>query len=287
MRKRIVYRGSDVGYTRISDEGFFKAVDEGIVTSADIMLDMPDSVSALTRLSERPWISVGWHCRHFWGAPVAGADKVPNMVNPDGMFKFRRDQKLINEITYEDAYTEYKAELEMFISIMGKVPDTTEAFGDYPVDAALRDLCEEYGIVYNCCGERNPKTKIYRPAREEYRHLKYEQPDAIFRKGEFDLAYFKENYNLMNVLTKLSWEDDEIWRIGGHPGFLDDTILNESSCNIHRVKDVADAISDETKQYLIDNHIELVNQHDVIWGTSEYQDHLRDTGSPLWAGNWS
>ncbi len=113
MRKRIVYRGSDLGYTPIFNEGFFKAAAEGIVTSADIMMDMPSSVDALKRLKEDfPWISVGWHCRHFWGAPVAGADKVPGMVNEEGRFKFRKNGKLINEVSYEEAYTEYKAEVE-------------------------------------------------------------------------------------------------------------------------------------------------------------------------------
>ena len=35
------------------------------------------------------------------------------------------------------------------------------------------------------------------------------------------------------------------------------------------------------KQWIIDNRIELVNHRDVLYGTHEYQNYLKMTGSPL------
>lgn len=284
MRKRLVYRADDLGYTKTYDEGFFKAVDNGIVTSADIMLDCPDSVAALKKLKDYPWISIGWHAGHLWGSPVAGADKVPNMVNEFGRFKWRKDKKLQDLVTFEDAYTEYKAQLELCISVLGRVPDTTSVMGNRPIDQARRQLCNEYGIVYDFCGQK--RGGIFFTAREQYRNLNYNQSEALATKGRFDLTYFDAYYNQVEVVKRIRWEGDEIWRIGGHPGYLDDTILKESTCTIHRVKDIVDTTSQEMKDYIAEAHIELVNQRDVLYGTSEYQDHLRDINSPLWVGNF-
>ena len=41
MRKRLVYRADDVGYTHVFNEGTFLALDKGIVTSVDVMFDTP------------------------------------------------------------------------------------------------------------------------------------------------------------------------------------------------------------------------------------------------------
>ena len=65
MRKRLIVRADDVGYTELYDLGVYKAIQEGVVTAADVMLDSPHTVEALKWLKERPWISIGWH-PHFW-----------------------------------------------------------------------------------------------------------------------------------------------------------------------------------------------------------------------------
>ncbi len=150
MRKRMVYRADDLGYSPIYDEGFFKAIEDGIVTSADIMMDFPDSVPALERLrDDYPWVSIGWHSGHLWGWPVAGADKVPGMVNEEGRFKWRKNRKLQDEVSFEAAYIEYKAEIELYISVMGKAPDTTSPFMTRPIAPARAKFCDEYGIPYH------------------------------------------------------------------------------------------------------------------------------------------
>ena len=67
-----------------------------------------------------------------------------------------------------------------------------------------------------------------------------------------------------------------------HPGFLDDYVLAESSCTLPRVKDVEALCDERVIQWIIDNRIELVNHRDALYGTNEYQEHLKETGSPLY-----
>lgn len=284
MRKRLVYRADDIGYTQAFNDGAFKAIEEGIVTSADIMLDTPGTLDALNRIKEFPWISIGWH-RHLWGTPVAGAENVPSMVNEEGRFKWRKNIKLMDTVTYEDAYREFEAELQLCLSIVGRVPDSAHYNGERPIDLAMRDICQKYGINCNFWGEMSPNDSVFRAADEAYLKLNYRKwPSEKHEPNKhkrFDLACFKD-YNPAAAIMSVRWEEEsEIWRVGGHPGYLDDYILNESTCNIHRVKDIEAVCSDEVKRWIIENEIELVNQRDVLFGTQEYQNHLKQIGSPL------
>lgn len=85
----------------------------------------------------------------------------------------------------------------------------------------------------------------------------------------------------------LRWTDaEEVFMYGWHPGYCDDHIMEESTCNLHRCKELQACTSEEYKNWIIENKIELVNQRDVLYGTNEFQDHLKAIGSPLWIGNF-
>ena len=88
-------------------------------------------------------------------------------------------------------------------------------------------------------------------------------------------------------MTGLRWtEEEEVFFYGWHPGYCDDHIMAESTCNLHRCKELEAVTSQAMKDWIIENKIELVNQRDVLYGTSEFQDHLKAIGSPLWIGNF-
>lgn len=301
MRKRLVFRADDVGYTEAFDLGAFKAFDEGIATSADVMLDSPHTVEALRMLKERPWISIGWH-RHLWESPVLPKEEIPHMADDEGRFVWRhRKTYLMNEVPYDEAYREFKAEVERCIAVYGKAPDTAANVNTgrekNELEKAYLDILNEYGIAhsYDREGPSVPRDLVD----PKYRNVDYcqvgffnlsnqkrtDEERVKHNMNRFDLALFGD-YHPLNHLKMVQWEnDDQIWRIGGHPGFLDDHILQESTCTIHRVKDCIDCCCQEAKDYIIANKIELVNQRDAIYGTSEYQDHLKEINSPLWIGN--
>ena len=189
----------------------------------------------------------------------------------------------MNEATYDDAYREFKAEAELCKLITGRYPDAASSWGkDNELEKAYNDLIEELQI---------PKNFWYDSPRQQgdpkYEHLHYRQWSGENFVGgpsrSFELAHFDE-YDPYTKNTSVVWEnEDQIWRVGGHPGYCDDHIMAESSCNIHRCKDLEACL--KMKQWVIDNKIELINQRDVFYGTSEFQNHLKEINSPLWIGN--
>ena len=284
MRKRLVFRVDDVGYTPCYDMGVYKAFNEGTGSSADVMFDSPDTVEALKWLKERPWLSVGWH-RHLWESPVLPAEEVPSLVDERGRFRWgHRKMKLMAEATYEDAYKEFDAEMQLCFSVLGKYPDIASApHSDIPLERAYKDILDKYHIPYGVFSSQ-PGHKFYTEAYDEYKHLNYISVN-IFAGTGYDLAKFDE-YDPLSVMTSLKWtEKEEVYFYGWHPGYCDDHIMAESTCNLHRCKELEACCSEEMKQWIIENHIELVNQRDVLYGTNEFQDHLKEINSPLWTGN--
>ena len=286
MRKRLIYRCDDVGYTEAYDLGIFKVLDSGIGCSADVMFDSEHAPEALKKLKERPWLSVGWH-RHLWERPVLPPEEVPSLVNEEGRFKWgHRRQDLMKEASYEDAYKEFRAEAQLCYDILGRYPDVASyRESELPLEKAFRDVLIELGIPHNYFyAEGSPRRPVKTVPLEQYAHL-----NIISDMSAVSQSYRMEDwaaYDPYKGLMNPKWtEKEEIFFYGWHPGYLDDHILAESSCSIHRVRELQCALSEKYRRWIIDNHIELINFRDALYGTSEFQDHLRETGSDLYMGD--
>lgn len=284
MRKRLIFRIDDVGYTPAYDMGAFRVFDAGVGSSADVMFDSPDTVEALKKLKDMPWLSIGWH-RHLWESPVLPPEEVPSLVNEQGRFKWgHRRQDLMKEATYEDAYKEFDAEMKLCYSILGRYPDVAGVRNsDLPLEKAFKDVVEKYGIAYNIFSSA-PDHRHQQKADPKYAHLNIISSAAAI-KASYKFEDYKD-YDALGRMVSLKWEGKEIYLYGWHPGYCDDHILAESTCNIHRCAELQAALSEEFKNWVIDNQIELINVRDALHGTNEFQNHLKEINSPLWVGNF-
>jgi len=296
---KLIVKADDFGYTKSYNDGTIDAIENGVVTVVDLMLDTPGAEDAMRRIRDYPWISVGWHGGHFWGRPVADVHLVPSMVNSEGKFKWRRDRSLQKTVVYEEALIEMRAEVERCISIMGRAPQFTEVNGDSAMDRARKEVCSEYGIKHGF-DEIHAMGKTIL-ADDEYKVCRIYKVDPGFQypgasnpevsrqlaKGEKvdyrdDIARLKKEYHpIDHFLNYLKTDADLTYLSSWHPGYCDDYIGNESSMAYCRDIDVANLCSIELKRWIIENHVELVNYEDAIYGFKNYQNHLRVIGSPL------
>jgi predicted glycoside hydrolase/deacetylase ChbG (UPF0249 family) len=281
---KFVIRADDVGYTPVHNIGTIKSMEEGLVTSADVMLDCSGTIEILKWLKEHPWISVGWHA-HLWGSPVADPHRVPSMINESGRFVGRRDRKEKNQIKYEEALIELRAQMDRCVEILGRVPDTAPApLDDSDLSKAIADVAQEYGIAvdfmsttmmgnYSAASDRFISKNIHGvdPQYQYVGAMKHDEGNA---------------YNPMNFyrdfVTAEMLESNNTYVTPWHPGYLDELVLSESSMTWCRVVDVRFLCSEEFKAYIRDHKIELVNFRDVIYGTKEYQNHLKLVNSDLY-----
>ncbi len=304
--RKMIIRCDDVGYTDVCNIGTFKAIEEGIGTQIDTMLECPGTVDALKRIRNLPWCAMGWHT-HFWGSPVLPAGQVPSLVQSNGRFK--AGLSTLMDISYDEIFAEMDAQMQRSMEIAGRVPDVASTYGasegDSPFVFAMEAICKKWGIHYGFASRINPpeevasgrRKSLIEPCREPYRDLDIVQPGPrnAYKGWRSGPEAGRTEYDPVNNYLIADPDHLAEHRVGlqaWHPGYLDDFIWAETGVpgngmNWNRVADVLWMTSDRCKRAIIENRIELVSTRDAINGTNEYQDHLKDIGSPLWVGNFS
>ena len=324
---RMIIRADDVGFTDVCNIGAFETIERGLTTSADVMLDCPGTEDALRRLKDLPWISVGWHT-HMWGSPVLDSRKVPSLVEHGGQFdgRFRTDLQMAEDVVYDEAVVELRAQLDRCLEILGRVPDTAGGFrnrGGSPWQQASLAVCEEYGLPHDFARRESIGEQLLtriRKAQDEglpwAQHLPFLAGPVTFPDprwadrnvvvAEMHQAYIdlytdsftdvEERYDPVLYYTEdrahlLDYPDDTVVEQSWHPGYVDYFVYRLGE-RVHRdrarpfvlarVQDVEALCSERLRAWILEHRIELVNFRDALYGTCEYQNHLRATGSNLY-----
>jgi predicted glycoside hydrolase/deacetylase ChbG (UPF0249 family) len=326
-RRKMVVRADDVGQSKVCNIGTFEAIQNGVVTAVDIMLDSPGTEDALERLRAYPWLSLGWHM-HMWGAPTLDAAQVPSLVEKGGQFdgRFRMDLGQAQNVVFDEAVMELRSQLGRCTRILGKVPDTGNGGNNNaPWGRAIRQVAEEFGLAYNFsssaatlpnyqkkindaqkAGEEWAKYYSATPspggkADEKWASRKIHAPagtnayidlltDSISKvENEYDPVLFYTEDRAGILKTPADWTCWQAW----HPGYVDyyayrlGERINRARAQqfvVGRTQDVAALCDVRLKNWIKEHRVELVNFRDALYGTREYQNHLRVSGSDLAIG---
>ena len=323
--RKMIVRADDIGHSKVCNIGTFEAIENGVVTSADVMLDSPGTEDALERLKAYPWLSVGWHM-HMWGAPVLDPKRVPSLIEKGGQFdgRFRTDLAKRHRCGIRRSGDGAPRPARPMHQ------DTGQGSGHrrrrqrhFPWGRAVRQVSDEFGLAYNFSSSPPTDAKYHekdrrtpsRPARsgpntipprptpaakadEKWASRKIIPAagtnayidlltDSISRvEKEYDpvLFYTEDRAGILKYPADLiTWQ---AW----HPGYVDyytyrlGERVNRARAQqfvVGRTQDVAALCDVRLKNWIKQNRIELVNFRDALYGTSEYQNHLRVTGSDL------
>lgn len=285
MRKLVV-TGHDIGFSNIYDIGAIKAMDEGIITTANVIIDCRDGEEVLKKLKDRPWITITWE-RKMWYRPISDPKDVPSMVNEEGFYKWGhvRFTPLFSTATYEDCYREFTAQVEKCYELAGRYPFVCNSqVDDGELGRAWRDVCKKYNILINPFND-----PFFVPGGiEGYDNVKNLKVDPYPEDMEVENIYDNKLYDYFDMtsgLEKVELDDEYDYSFGLHAGFVDDVITNISSLNIHRLKECNCALDQRTKEWIKREKVELVNLKDLLTGSNDYQNHLKEINSELWIGN--
>ena len=324
VNRKMVVRADDVGHSKVCNIGTFEAIEHGVVTSVDIMLDSPGTEDALERLKAYPWLSLGWHM-HMWGAPITDVRRVSSLVEKGGAFdgRFRMDMAQAQDVVFDEAVTELRAQLDRCNRILGKVPDTGNAGNNNsPWGRAVRRVSDEYGLVYNFSGQPATMESYQKhvndaqKAGEEWAKYYAANPSPATKADEKwqsrkimaaagtnayvnlltdSISKVEKEYDPVLFYTEdragiLKYPPDVITWQAWHPGYVDYYVyrlgerVNRARAQqfvVGRTQDVAALTDVRLKNWIKANRIELVNFRDALYGTRDYQNHLRVSGSDL------
>ena len=262
------------------------------------MLDTPGTVDALQRLRDYPWLSVGWHT-HFWGSAISDPARVRSLLLP-GTDRFRHDLRSAADVDYDEALLECRAQVDRCVQILGRAPDVGVDMGDKtPFAAAVTAVSKEYGMAVNYGSRlhRDPQTgEITRgPVDPRFQ-------DRVFLADNWNLGgkplpetfrgldaeYDAIDWLLADTMKIHELPEGAALMHGFHPGYVDYYVAHLGDygpmaplVTLSRAYDVEALCSQRLHDWILANNIELCNLRDALYGTRDYQNHLRSIGSDL------
>lgn len=242
--KKMIVNADDFGMTEANTIATILAHTDGILSSTTLMVNMPYADLASRLAKKHPDLGVGIHLVLTVGRPLVEGAK--SFTDENG--NFRRPNSYEDHHPHADLdelYTEWKAQIEKFIEIMGRKPthiDSHHHVHSQPwhMEVTMR-LSKEYDLPVRLCPEQYP---------EDY---PYQKAPMIrgFYEDQATLDYFMTNqYGL--------W-DHPVVEVMCHPSFVDERLYTMSSYAIPRIKELAVLRSPELKQWVKDNGIELIS----------------------------
>lgn len=246
--KKLVVRADDLGYSEGVSLGILAAHRDGIVTCASVMVNMPYTKEAIRQAKQYPNLSLGLHVNVTNGKALANADKIPHLVDQNGEFissKIRREQikEGVTLFPEEEAYQEALAQLDRFVTLVGRLPDYIDVhvLEVEPLIKAIVRVMKTRDIPTSPYADEN-----FKEAREQAM-AQYEMYQT--KKADVYRFFTEEHFSFTH----------EVELLVCHPGFIDYQVSITSTMLEERLLDYALVTSDEVKNYLKKQNIQLVN----------------------------
>jgi predicted glycoside hydrolase/deacetylase ChbG (UPF0249 family) len=83
---KLIFRADDLGFTEAVNCGIWKTIQDGVVTAAGMMPNMPAARHGFNLVKSFDHISLGQHTNIVIGKPCANPFDIPSMVDFEGNF---------------------------------------------------------------------------------------------------------------------------------------------------------------------------------------------------------
>ncbi len=229
---KLVINGDDLGYTMANTLGIIEAFSHGILRSTTALANSEYLLQARDLTKDLDGLGIGVHLTLTLGKPLT---ENRTLHDEDGSFYPGRTTIWKNDPDYQEIYREWKAQIERFIEVFGKMPthlDSHHSVHDATPKAMeiSRQLADEYGLQLRRYSRFRFVSGFYGPTATKQQLI----------------ALLQENiYNDIEIMC--------------HPGFCDLNLYRSSSYSLDRVRELDVLCDPEVIQFVRDNNIELVH----------------------------
>ncbi|QUF85600.1 MULTISPECIES: carbohydrate deacetylase [Clostridium] len=254
--KHLIINADDFGYSKAVNLGIMESHINGVLTSTTLMANMPGVDHAVSLLKDMPNLCVGAHLTLTCGKPMLG-EKVSTLIKENGYFlKLEDVENKVVQMDISEIYEEWKTQIRY---LLNKGVNLSHIDSHHHVhtfkehEEIIKVLSEEFNLpVRNCNNVLENKIRFldlcnYNPIRnmeEKYENVRIE----CFKVIE---EIIKKNIQYENTEAMC------------HPAFLDSYLLENSSFNIARIREV-DILCDQLMRDLINKYeIKLCNYKNI------------------------
>jgi len=254
---KLLIQSDDYGITEGVASGIIKGIKDGVIRNTGLFANMPSTKKAVEMIKDYHEVCLGIDINFVAGKPVANPDLVPSLIKENGYFFDSRERRKMDQecesgdhINYDEAKIEARAQIERFIELVGKKPEYLHghAYGSPTITRIHEELSKEYGIGMTM--------------------KMLSDNHATPCKSWYTVPFKEEDQKKVDVTTFITSNQGEllgsdIAYIISHCGYIDDPLYSLTSFTVIRTKDLACMVSDEMKQWIKDNNIELITYRDL------------------------
>lgn len=254
---KLLIQSDDFGITKGVSYGIIEGIKNGLVRNTGLFTNMPSSLEAAKMIADYPEVCLGIDLNFVAGKPVCDPCLVPSLIKENGYFYDSRERRKLDEacpnhdhMNEQETYLEGKAQIEKFIELTGKKPEYLHghAYGSPTITRVHERLSKEYGILMT--------------------HRTLEQKNVKMAKSWYTVPFSLEQQMQLSTKDFLLADKGEILgndvaAIISHCGYVDAPLFAVSSFTIIRAKDLEAMVSEELKNWIKENDIELITYRDL------------------------
>lgn len=224
--KRLIVNADDLGRTPGINAGIFEAHNQGLVTSATLMVGFPAAEEAAENWGRTPDIGIGLHVVLTGGRPLLPPERVPSLVDEKGRFPAKPEG--LSAAHSDEVMAEVEAQFEKFRVLAGRLPthlDSHHHSHRLPVVCdALVSLAKRYGLAI-----RNASPEVGERLRRE----------GIATTDIFVEDFFGNEVRIGELLKILGGLGTGVTELMCHPARIDEALRLDSSYVDEREQELA------------------------------------------------
>lgn len=252
---KLLIQSDDFGITRAVSQGCIFGIQNGVIKNTGMFTNMPWIEECVFLL--KPYINdiaFGIDLNLSTGSSLLSHSVIPNLTKLNGQFltSYENRQLDCQENGFDhladfsgQVYDEFKAQIEKYIQLVGKKPDYihNHAYGTATIDTVTKRLAKEYDVI--CTLQLMEKNVVKQAGMGWY------------MPGD---AQSQLSGNLTNYIIEDKGKliGSEYGYLISHCGYLDAEIFQLSSFNTCRAMDLQALTSNDVKEWIENNQIELI-----------------------------
>lgn len=247
---KIIFNADDFGHSKGVNLGIIEAYQHGVVRSTTMMAGMPGFEHAITLARGNKGLGIGVHLTLTSGKSVGGVYET--ITDEAGNFFSLADlTNKISELDLEEVEREWEAQIQKIVSAGIEIDHLDSHHHIHNLDGVVTiflKLAKKYCKMVRI----NNKELLC----NEYAHIK--------TTDIFDDSFYDEKATLDHLKEIIQGSKAGSMEIMCHPAYVGYTLCSTSSYNIKRVFELHTLVSDELKQYLEQNQVEILSYRGLL-----------------------
>lgn len=248
--KKIIINADDFGLTDGCNKGIIKAIEEGIVTSTTVMMNMPHAIKGIESLKSINFSSIGVHLTLTCGKPTLPIKEVSTLVNEKNEF-YKRKDRLFPNMDLKEVEKELRNQIELFIKT-GLQPTHLDSHHHIHIYKGIREVVCKLAKEYNL-PLRGVNSEI----------TKFLNQENILTTDDFSMKFYGEGATVDTLKEILTDFNGRTMEIMAHPGMIDENLMLLSSYNNERFDELKILTNKDIKTWIEKKGYKMVSYENI------------------------